>query len=56
MSTDDAIASLTSLQAPTLLLVEEEDGVLDEREVDANLLVECIASYLVLSTTSDTIP
>ena len=54
-STGDATASLSSLQALTLLLVEEEDGVLDELEVDAKLLVECIASNLVLSTTSATI-
>ena len=31
-STGDAIASLSALQAPTALLVEEEDGVLVERE------------------------
>ena len=49
-STGDAIASLLALQAPTALLVEEEDAVLVEREVDAKLLVECMASYLVLST------
>ena len=47
----DAIASLLALHAPTALLVEA-DGVLGEREVDAKLLLECIASYLVLSITS----
>ena len=50
-SIGDAIASLLALQAPTALLVEE-NGVLVEREVDANLLLECIASYLVLSGTN----
>ena len=39
-STGDAIASLTALQALTILLVEGEDGVLVELEVDAKLLVE----------------
>jgi len=39
-STGDAIASLLALQAQTALLVEEEDGVLVEREVDAKLLLE----------------
>ena len=53
-STGDAIASLMALQAPTALLVEE-DGMLVEREIDANLLLECIAYYLVFSTTGDTI-
>ena len=51
-STGDAIASLLTLEAPTALFVEEDDGVLVEREVDAKLLLECIASSLVLSTTS----
>ena len=43
---------MLALQAPTALFVEEEDGVLVEREFDANLSLECIASYSVLSTTS----
>ena len=51
-STGDAIASQLALQAPTFLPVEEEDGVLVEREIDSDLLVECIASYLVLSTSA----
>ena len=46
-STGDASASLFALEASTAPLVEEEDGVLVEREVDAKLLLECIASYLV---------
>ena len=51
--TGDAIASVCELcKAPTPPLVEEEDGVLVEREVDAKLLLVCIASHLVLSTTS----
>ena len=49
LETRDAIASLLALQALTALLVEE-DGVLGEREVDAKLLLECIASYVVLRT------
>ena len=32
-STEHAIASMLALQVPTALLVEEEDGVLDEREI-----------------------
>ena len=51
-STGDAIVSLFALQA----LLVEENAVLVEREVDAKLLLKCIASYLVLSTMSDTIP
>ena len=55
-STGDAIASLLALEAPTALLIEGEDGVLVEREFDAKLLLECIASYLVLSTDEQTCP
>ena len=50
-STGDAIASLLALQTPAALLVEE-NGVLVERDVDANLLLACNTFSLVLSTMS----